>query len=264
MSQHFADTGTAIEFAATVRRDRWWVAPLLTALGFAGFIVYTTARVFQNAHFQILTDDSAHLLSPMYSPLLAVPAWMPTWVSPAMFILWAPGGFRFTCYYYRKAYYRAYFLTPPACAVTGTHGRRYKGERNLLIFQNLHRYFLYFAIAVICVLTYDAIISCIWPTGDGGHTFGMSVGSFILVINAFLLGAYTFGCHSFRHLIGGKLNVFRNNRLIDNLRYRGWLGVSLLNGKHQEWAWVSLFWVAFADFYVWMCSAGHIMDVRVF
>ena len=35
--------------------------------------------------------------------------------------------FRLTCYYYRKAYYRAFWLSPPACAVAEPHAK-YTGE----------------------------------------------------------------------------------------------------------------------------------------
>ena len=33
--------------------------------------------------------------------------------------------------------------------------------------------------------------------------FGIGVGSLVLVVNVVLLGGYVFGCHAFRHLIGG-------------------------------------------------------------
>src|SRR5688572_23153732 len=93
----------------TERRDMWWVGPLLTGLGLGAFVVYATFRAFYNDHYQVVRPDSAYLLSPFYSPLIVFP-WLPAWISPALLILWAPGGFRVTCYYYRKAYYRAFFL----------------------------------------------------------------------------------------------------------------------------------------------------------
>src|SRR6476659_4633739 len=109
-------------FAETQRRDVWWAGPLVTALVLGGFVVYTTFRIFQNAHYVVGHDtdvlpEHSYMLSPMYSPLLLLPDWVPKWISPAMLILWMPGGFRLTCYYYRKAYYRAFFLDPVACAV---------------------------------------------------------------------------------------------------------------------------------------------------
>ena len=92
-----------------------------TAVALGSFVIYSTFRAIYNADYQLghgteTLPEHAYLLSPMYSPLLVLP-WVPTWISPAMLILWMPGGFRLTCYYYRKAYYRAFFLDPPACAV---------------------------------------------------------------------------------------------------------------------------------------------------
>ena len=74
----------------------------------------------------------------------AFPSWWPWFLpaSPAFLILAFPGSFRFTCYYYRKAYYRSFAATPPACAVSALPQKKYKGETALLIFQNLHRYAL--------------------------------------------------------------------------------------------------------------------------
>ena len=123
------------------------------------------------------------MLSPMYSPYCAAQLGCPAWVSPAMFILWMPGGFRLTCYYYRKAYYRSFFLDPPACSV-GEPRNQYAGETRLLFFQNIHRYFLYVALVFIVILGYDAIHSFIWPKAGGGFTFGMSVGSLALTAGA--------------------------------------------------------------------------------
>ena len=86
-------------------------------------------------------------LSPFFSPFFAN-APLPAWLSPAILILWIPIGFRTTCYYFRRAYYRAYFADPPACAVgePPIH-RRYRMEAALpFILQNLHRFFLYLAV----------------------------------------------------------------------------------------------------------------------
>ena len=75
------------------------------------------------------------------------PGWWPAALpfSAALLILWAPGGFRFTCYYYRGAYYKAFWADPPSCAV-GEPRKKYLGEQSFpLILQNIHRYFLYLA-----------------------------------------------------------------------------------------------------------------------
>jgi len=250
------------KFGSTERVDNWWLSPLLVFLGLGAFIVYATFRVFYNAEYVIETATSAYILSPFYSPLII---WddIPAWLSPGFLVLWAPGGFRVTCYYYRKAYYRAFFLDPPACGVSERPNKNYKGERALLIFQNIHRYFLYLALVFLIVLTLDVIHASIWPDGNGGQTFGMSVGTLVLLTNTVLLTLYTFSCHSLRHLVGGKIDCY-SCVAFGEQRHKMWKGVSKLNKKHMYYAWASLFMVAFADFYVWMVNLGHITDLRIF
>jgi len=253
-------------FGRTERRDAWWAGPLVTALVLGGFIVYSTFRVFYNAEYQLghgtgVLPEHSYMLSPFYSPLLIFP-WLPAWISPAMLILWMPGGFRLTCYYYRKAYYRAFFLDPPACAV-GESRHNYRGETHLLLFQNLHRYFLYLALAFLVVLTIDAIHAAIWPKPEGGLTFGVSVGTLVLVANTVLLTMYTFSCHSLRHLVGGNIDCFSCVRG-GQARYKMWRGTTRLNENHMFWAWTSLFGVTIADLYVWMVASGRITDPILF
>jgi hypothetical protein len=255
---------------ATERRDAWWAGPLATAVGLGGFVLYATARALCNADFDLgigslsgVMTERAYLLSPFYSPLIVLPASL-AWLSPALLVLWAPGGFRVTCYYYRKAYYRAFFLDPAGCAVGEPsrycgfqRGAAYKGETKLLLFQNLHRYFLYLALVFLVILSIDVVHSCRWPDG-----FGVSVGSLVLAVNTTLLTLYTFSCHSLRHLVGGRLDCFSRTPL-GNSRYRLWSWASVLNRRHMGWAWASLFSVAFADFYVWMVASGRIPDFRL-
>jgi hypothetical protein len=253
------DVGRA-PFGATQRADAWWAGPAATALGLGAFVVYATFRAFYNADYQVgagiePAPDNAYLLSPFYSPLLHIPG-LPAWLSPAVLILWAPGGFRVTCYYYRKAYYRAFFLDPPACAV-GEPRHGYQGETRLLLFQNLHRYFMYLALVFLVILSIDVVHATIWPDG-----FGVSVGTLVLAANVVLLGLYTFSCHSLRHLVGGNVDCFSCVAL-GQARYRLWSGVSVLNRNHMLWAWTSLFMVAFADFYVWMVASGRWTDLRI-
>jgi hypothetical protein len=245
----------------TERRDLWWIGPLATALGLGAFVVYATFRAFYNRDYQVVRPDSAYILSPFYSPLIVLP-WLPAWISPALLILWAPGGFRLTCYYYRKAYYRAYFLDPPACAVGEVAGRRYRGETRMLLFQNLHRYFLYLALAFLVILAIDVVHACMWPTADGGTTFGISVATVVLAVNTALLTMYTFSCHSLRHLVGGNVDCF-SCVAFGEARRKMWKGVSRLNEQHMLWAWLSLFGVGFADFYVWMVASQRITDWRI-
>jgi hypothetical protein len=262
------DPASAGAFGATERKDQWWIGPLATGVGLAGFVIYATFRAIYNRDYQLgmttgLMEDHAYLLSPLYSPLFALPQSL-AWLSPAFLILWIPGGFRVTCYYYRKAYYRAFFLDPVGCAVgepghfCGLHrGREYAGETKLLLFQNLHRYFLYGALVFLVVLSIDVIHSCRWPNG-----FGVSIASVVLALNVTFLSLYTFSCHSFRHLIGGGLDSFSRSPL-GQLRYRLWELATKINEHHMFWAWTSLFCVGFADFYVWMVASGAITDLRL-
>lgn len=269
MAEQFAIGGHPDRFAATARTDRWWVGPLLTLLGLSGFGIYATWAAFQGEHYYV-----APYLSPFYSPLLYVkpgvpggapladawlgawPAWWPAFLpaSPAFLILAFPGSFRATCYYYRKAYYRSFFGTPPGCAVAGVPRKGYEGETTLLLFQNLHRYAMYFAIIFIFILYYDGI-SAFFREGR----FGVGVGSIVLLINPTLLAAYTFGCHSFRHLIGGRLDCFSCDAA-SGARHGLWKQVSSLNARHMEFAWMSLFWVGFSDLYVRLVSMGILHD----
>jgi hypothetical protein len=257
------------------RSDRWWVGPLLTALGLGGFVVYTTWAALQGEHYWY-----GSYLSPFYSPVLFAspagtlgaapashawfgewPSWWPSFLpaSPAIWILVFPGAFRFTCYYYRKAYYRSFAASPPGCAVCPMRRRDYRGETRLLLFQNLHRYALYFALLFVVFLTYDALASLFRDVG-GEVQLGVGVGSVVLLVNAALLAAYTLGCHSWRHLIGGRLNQFtRGGR--PTLAYKVWQRVTWLNQRHMLFAWLSLFWVGFADFYIRMLSMGYIRDL---
>jgi hypothetical protein len=213
--------------------------------------------------------EDYHYLGPFFSPCLAdncvgdssagfpqfVPA-LPTWLSPAVIILIFPAGFRLTCYYYRKSYYRAFWLSPPACAVAEPH-RRYTGETRFpLIFQNGHRYFFYASVLVAAVLSYDVVLAF----HDPGGGVGMGLGTLVLMVNAILIWAYTLGCHSCRSIVGGRLNHFSKNPV----RYWLWTQVSKLNARHQLWAWLSMFSVMLADFYVLLVSSGAISDLRFF
>lgn len=251
--------------AKTTRSDNWWLGPLLTFVGLNAFGMYTTWAAFQGTYYYYKP-----YLSPLYSPLLFIneaaagaapldhawigswPTWWPSFLpaSPAFFILLFPLSFRATCYYYRKAYYRSFFATPPGCAVGPLPQKNFKGETHLLLIQNFHRYALYAALVFIGILLYDAVLAFF---KDG--VFGVGVGSFVLLMNAILLGSYTLGCHSFRHLIGGRKDQFTCGGC-ETLSYMTWTKVSFLNSKHMLFAWASLFWVGFTDIYVRLVAMG--------
>jgi hypothetical protein len=248
---------------ATSRRDAWWVQPLLVALGLGLFGVYSTWAALQGVNYE-WTPPGGTLpvyLSPFYSPLFT-PGWWP--LSPAILILWAPLGFRATCYYYRKAYYRAYFLDPPACAVGEARGHSYRGESAFpFILQNVHRFFMYLAVVFIVILAYDAVVSFLrWPRADGSAGFGAGLGSLVMLANVVLLSGYTFGCHSLRHAVAGKLDCFSCGAL-GGVRYDLWRGINVLNRKHMLWAWMSFVMVGFTDLYIRMVASGAWNDPRI-
>ena len=269
-------------FLNTLREDRWWISPMLVLFGLLSFIVYSSWAAWQGEHYWwsgvINADGFGGYLSPFYSPPIFIKTGMagvppithallgewPSWLfdywwlpaSPAWLILVFPLSFRFTCYYYRKAYYRAFTFTPPACAVGGIPQKKYKGETGLLLFQNLHRYAMYFAVIFIFILSYDAVLAFF-----RGGELGVGVGSIILLINPILLGSYTFGCHSFRHLIGGRYDCFSCEHG-NSSTYSRWKIVTYLNRRHQLFAWLSLIWVGLSDVYVRLVSMGVITDLN--
>jgi hypothetical protein len=263
--------GHAEGFANTTRTDDWRSGPAITLIVFLTFVVYTTWAALQGNHYY-----ADPYLSPFYSPVLfadptvaggvaasqawfgAVPGWWPHQLisfSPALLILVFPGGFRFTCYYYRKAYYRAFAGSPPGCAVGPLAGsRKYRGEAALLLFQNLHRYMLYFALIFIVLLGKDAVESF---SRDG--KLGIGVGSLILTINVVLIASYTFGCHSFRHLIGGRKDCMSDCGR-PSAALGGWKRASWFNARHMQFAWASLIWVMVTDVYIRLVSMNVIHD----
>jgi len=247
-----------------LRTDRWWLPQLTTVAGLLAFIGYSTWRAFDGAHYY-----AAPYVSPFYSPCLAancVPvrggadwALFGDWwrLSPALLVLIFPLGFRLTCYYYRKAYYRAFWSAPPACAVAEPHAR-YTGETRFpLILQNLHRYFFYVAIPFATILTYDVALGFRNADGEWGHA---GLGSFILLGNVALIWAYTLSCHSCRHIVGGRLKHFSKHPV----RYRLWQLVGRLNVHHMLLAWLSLASVGLTDLYVYLVSSGAFADPSFF
>ncbi|HXG55563.1 MAG TPA: hypothetical protein VNJ03_09325, partial [Vicinamibacterales bacterium] len=190
------------------------------------------------------------------------PGWWPGSLpfSAALLILWAPGGFRFTCYYYRGAYYKAFWADPPSCSV-GEPRKKYLGEHAFpLIMQNVHRYFLYLALIFIVILTYDVWTAMWFTATDGTERFGIGVGTLVLATNTVLLGSYTFGCHSLRHLVGGGRDEISKSSLCST----GYACTSALNRRHMLFAWLSLFSVGLSDLYVRLCSMGIVRDIRIF
>jgi hypothetical protein len=275
--------------AKTLRKDRWWLQPTISGGVLLSFIIYSTWAAFQNADYY-----AKPYISPFYSPCIAsvcdsarnvatsagritqarsgivatgsdfavhvpnVGIFGPWWIiSPAILILIFPLGFRLTCYYYRRAYYRAFWQSPPACAVAEPH-KHYTGETRFpLILQNAHRYFFYFGVLFNILLTYDAVQGFRNANGAWGH---MGFGTLVLIVNAGLLWLYTLSCHSCRHIIGGRLKHFSRHPI----RFKFWGVVTKLNSRHMQLAWASLIFVGLTDFYIRLVASGTISDPRFF
>ncbi len=202
------------------RRDPWWLEPVLIVSVLGGFVIYSLIVSVQNANY--FYDP---YLSPFYSPCLTTGC----------------------------IYYRAFFWSPPACAVPDARAN-YSGETKFpWIVQNIPRYALYLAIPVLAILWWDAIQAF----NFGGH-FGIGLGTLIMVTNVLLLSGYTFGCHAARYLVGGYLDSFHRK----SLRFRLWEFATKLNERHSRWAWFSLFGVALTDLYIRLCATGVIVDPR--
>lgn len=229
-------------------RQYWWVTPAVYFVVLLAFVIYSG--------WSVVLGSGGHgwrtgpYLSPFYSPLFS-PAWWP--FSSAILIAWIPLGFRATCYYYRKAYYRSFFWDPPACAIRepAEDHRGYTGERRFpLVINNYHRYFLYLAIIILIILWIDTINAFHYRAG-----FYVGIGSIIMLINVLFLTGYTFSCHALRHLVGGGIDCY-TGAPAGNARHGMWSLVSQLNRYHGNFAWFSLFSVGITDIYIRLVSAG--------
>lgn len=236
----------------TERKDAWWNENVFTLTALVVFAIYGTWAAAQGAHF-----EAGPYLSPFYSPQLdkMFPDLF-SWVSfsPAFLILWAPLGFRGTCYFYRRAVYRAAFNSPPQCGVDTSEfqlTKPYKGEQVFpFLLMNFHRYFLFVAIA-LTIFHWWHLYEAIQYQGQ----FGFGVGTLVLALDTLLLTLYVGSCHSLRHILGGKLNTFVDS-MFSKLRFGAWSRQRLINTHHWFYAWASLFTVGFADLYVRLVSMG--------
>jgi hypothetical protein len=250
--------------AKTLRTDAWWRAPLISFLLLSIWVAYATVRtISQHAYF----SEKYHYLSPFTSPCVTAscpadardfgtwfghfPPFIPFAIVTLPFLL----GFRLTCYYYRRTYYRSFWGSPPACGVAEPHAK-YSGETRFpLILQNLHRYFWVAAGILSLVNTWD-VVQAFRPHG---HSFGFGLGTLIMLGNVIMLWAYTISCHSCRHIVGGRLRNFSAHPL----RYRAWTFVSKLNAKHMQLAWITLGTLMLTDGYIALVAANAFADPRI-
>jgi hypothetical protein len=251
--------GTAPQgLGATARKDDWWSSPLGVGFWLAVLVLYS---VFSALLWQPLFGapyEAGPYLSPFLLPFFR-DLGLPFGVSPAIVTLWIPVGFRITCYYFRKAYYRAYLADPPACAVgEPTIHRGYRMETALpFILQNLHRLFLYLALVLLTIHWVEVIATYFH---DGGFRVGL--GSVILLVDTVLLTLYVSSCHSLRHIVGGKLDCFSCSR-VNRTRHSAWRRLSGLNQRHMVYAWASLVSIVVADLYIHLLGLGVLSDPQI-
>jgi hypothetical protein len=223
-----------------------WLYPTFVVVILGAFIVYATYVVF--------TQPAGYYepyLSPFDSP------WIKTAIPPGIFVAWAPLAFRLTCYYYRKAYFRSFLWHPRSCAVPEPGRGRYRGETAFpWVLNNFHRFAFYATVVQVVFLWYDAVVAF-----DFHGRFGIGAGTVLMLVNVVLLSGYTFGCHAFRHLAGGELNCFSCSRSA-RARFQLWKGVTVLNIRHDRWAWASLFSVWLTDVFIRALMNHWAMDLR--
>ncbi|MFN8614674.1 MAG: hypothetical protein U0003_02030 [Vampirovibrionales bacterium] len=253
------NTAPALQTSAlgsTERQDAWWLEPLLVVATLLGFSVYVAWALAQNAHYHI-----GPYLSPLYSPNLQ--EYFPKlfqanpWLSPAYLVLWIPLLFRATCYYARRAYYRSFFLTPSACAVgpSPIASKFYRGETRFpFVLLNFHRYFFYFALILVFFHWKHLVEAFFYAKG-----VGIGVGTLVVALDTIFLTLYVFSCHSWRHLLAGKLNCFTCSAF-DHSRHQAYQRQSLLNESHAQYFWLSLLAVWFAEFYIRQVASGQWHD----
>ena len=248
-------------FGETNRIDRWWMEPLWMGVALTVALVYTFLRLifFDGAiHY-----DDHRVTSPIFSPDI-IHLWsleVPAWANSAMLILWIPFGFRGTCYYMRRVYYRTFFASPVACVVAEpkiSKSLGYRGERGLFIFNNLHRIMLYLAIIILFMKYIDVFHTLRFHDVDGTNSYGLSVGTFVLAAESFLLTMYVTSCHAFRHLVGGGNK--RWSLGFEKIQGNIFRFVSKANVHHGFWFWTSLGMVFLGDLFVWAVAEGILSD----
>lgn len=228
------------------RTDPWFVEWAMMCSALTALLLYSTWTTFQGDHYQF-----GPYRSPFYPFDFRIGR-----LSPALLVFWIPVAFRLTCYYWRRTYYRSYFLDPPACAV-GELRKSYTGESAFpFILQNLHRYFVYLAI-ILLLFHWKGTVDSFYYQG----VFGIGVGNIILLLDSTFLTIYVLSCHALRHIVGGRINQFSCSSC-SRVRYRAWRGISILNERHGIWAWISLVTIIVADFYVRLLSWGIVKDIH--
>jgi hypothetical protein len=190
-----AGTVPSRRVGATARRDRWWLAPLLTATGLTAFGIYSIVVVATGTDY-VYTKGGALYLSPFYSPDLK--SWgLDLPFSYAFFVIWVPLGFR------RHVLLLPQGVLPIVLPVTaGVRGDRAAAEplsRRSGVSLRPHER------PPLLPLPGDDRprlpglrrgARLLLPGSDGSLHLGVGVGTLVLVANVVLLAMFTFGCNS--------------------------------------------------------------------
>lgn len=206
------------------------------------FILVLVLGIFLMVTYPVYYSRSTGLTDPFYSPTVAVLPFV--------------GLFRMTCYAYRKDYHRHVFNHPRNCEVgfrAEFKGREYTGETRFFRLENLHRYFVYFAVAILPFFYYDLYLSMAYQPG-----FTLTLGGLLLIVNTAFVTLYTFSCHAIRHLVGGNIDCFSCQH---NTRNKIFNGQTLLNNHHETFAWLSLTMFFLVDLFIRATMAGVIPNI---
>ena len=243
----------------TNRIDKWWSQPFLMGFSLTLAMIYTFWRLIIYDTGIYYEQDGSIVMSPLFSPnilewnIFGLSTWdHPSWVNAAILIIWIPFGFRGTCYYMRRVYYRSFFVSPAACWVDEPeiNKKHSKGEKGVFILNNLHRYFLYAAMIIILIKWWDVTHTLTFNEG-----YGFSLGTFVMGIEAFLLTMYVTSCHALRHLAGGVLDRWTTG--ISKIRGYLFGKLSIANRSHGFWFWISLAFVFIGDLWVLAVNEGY-------
>src|SRR5438445_345042 len=85
---------------------------------------------------------------------------------------------------------------------------------------------------VTVVVPWKDVVLALVGWKDGVH---VGLGTLVMFVNVVLISGYTFGCHSFRHLIGGSVNSF-STATLGTVRFALWRVVTLFNERHMFFA----------------------------
>ena len=153
---------------------------------------------------------------------------IPFWnYSPALLILIFPLGFRLTCYYYRKAYYRSFWLVAAGLR-RGRRPRQLQRRDPVPADPPEHPPLLLLDPADLQL--HPHLRRHRWPSASRASASASASARWSSCVNAVFLWLYTLSCHACRHFCGGQVKQFSKHPV----RYRLWKLVTPLNARHMQ------------------------------